>query len=300
MAMPQRMKNISRATRTVDSADASSKPVGMGNYHGKDYAWVNRQIRTPQVDFGRVKYIPGGYCGPRRQRDYQIVVLQAGGGRVTVDDETLPLPTEHATLFLPGHREHFIFSSEQGTDHVWCSIRPGFMPANLRRRLARAPRMVPCSEMMRRLFSVAQGSRRVTGPAAGLVVEHLGLALFAEFLHQAALWPHRARQDEGLSRAMACIEEYFGDESCLARARVAAGCSASGLNQRFRRHLGTSPARYLWRTRVERGVSMLRDTGLTVAEISSLCGCKNPFHFSRLVKRSQGTSPREVRRQAWK
>jgi len=271
----------------------------MNNYHGMEIAWANRLVQTSRVDFGQVKYIPGGYCGPRRQRDYQIFVLRAGGATVTVDAETLALPTEQAVLFLPGHREHFVFSSEQETDHVWCSIRPRFMPADLRRQLARAPRTVPCSEMMHRLFAAAQGCRRVTSPAAGRVVEHLGLALFAEFLHQGALWPHRARPDEGLSRATALMEERFGEEDCLARARMAAECSASGLNQRFRRYLGTSPARYLWMTRVERGVSMLRDTGLTVAEISTLCGCKNPFHFSRLVKRSQGISPREVRRRAW-
>ena len=297
--MPGRTENISPATSVVDRVGRSGKPDAMGNYHGMDYAWVNRLVQTPQVDFGQVKYIPGGYCGPRRQRDYQIVVLRAGGGSVTVDKEALALPTEHAVLFLPGHREHFVFSADQETDHVWCSIRPRFMPAQLRRQLAKAPRVVPCSEMIHRLFSAAQGCRRVTGLAAGRVVEHLGLALFAEFLHQAALWPHRARRDEGLSRAMACIEESFGDEGCLSRARLAAGCSASGLNQRFRLYLGTSPARYLWLTRVERGVSMLRDTGLTVAEISALCGCKNPFHFSRLVKRSQGVPPREVRRRAW-
>jgi AraC family transcriptional regulator of arabinose operon len=45
---------------------------------------------------------------------------------------------------------------------------------------------------------------------------------------------------------------------------------------------------------------MLRNTGLTVTEISERCGCKNPYHFSRLVKRSQGMPPREVRRQAWR
>jgi transcriptional regulator GlxA family with amidase domain len=159
--------------------------------------------------------------------------------------------------------------------------------------------MVPCSELMHRLFAAAQGCRRVSSVAAGRVVEHIGLALFAEFLHQAALWPHRAHQDEGLSRAMACIEEHFGEEDCLASARQAARCSESGLNQRFRRYLGTSPARYLWLTRVERGVAMLRDTGLTVTEISARCGCKNPFHFSRLVRRSQGMPPRQVRRCAW-
>jgi len=201
-----------------DSAGPSGKPEAMRNYHGMEIAWANRLVQTSRVDFGRVKYIPGGYCGPRRQRDYQLVVLQAGGARVTVDDETLILPAEHAVLFLPGHREHFVFSAEQGTEHVWCSIRPRFMPVELRWRLARAPRMAPCSELMHRLFAAAR----------------------------------------------------------------------------------TSPARYLWLTRVERGVAMLRDTGLTVAEVSARCGCKNPFHFSRLVKRNQGMSPREVRRCAWR
>ncbi|MGA2017181.1 MAG: AraC family transcriptional regulator [Opitutaceae bacterium] len=272
----------------------------MRNYHGMEIAWANRLVQTSQVDFGRVKYTPGGYCGPRRQRDYQLVVLQAGGARVTVDAEALALPAEHAVLFLPGHLEHFVFSAEHETEHAWCSIRPRFMPAELKWRLARAPRMVPCSELMHRLFAASQGCRRVTSQAAGRVVEHIGLALFAEFLHQATLWPQRTQRDDGLSRATACIEEHFGEEDCLARARLAARCSESGLNQQFRRYLGTSPARHLWLTRVERGVAMLRDTGLTVAEISARCGCKNPFHFSRLVKRSQGISPREVRRSAWR
>jgi AraC-like DNA-binding protein len=269
------------------------------NYHGAEIAWANRLVQTAQVNFGRVKYTPGGYCGPRRQRDYELVVLHSGGAQVEVDNETLVLPAEHAVLFLPGHQEHFVFSAKQETEHVWCSIRPPFVPADLRWRLARAPRMVPCSELMHRLFAAAQGCRRVTSLAAGRVVEHLGLALFAEYLHRTTLWPQRAQRSEELSRAMACIEEHFGEEDCLARARRAAQCSESGLNQRFRRDLGTSPARYLWLTRVERGIALLRDTGLTVAEISERCGCKNPFHFSRLVKRSQGISPREVRRQAW-
>jgi AraC-like DNA-binding protein len=272
----------------------------MGNYHGMEIAWANRLVQTARVDFGRVKYTPGGYCGPRRQRDYQLVVIEVGGAEVEVDKETLSLRPEQAAMFLPGHQEHFVFDAERETEHVWCSIRPTFMPAELRWRLARAPRLVPCSELMHRLFAAAQGCRRVTSLAAGRVVEHLGLALFAEFVHQASTWPNKRQRDEGLSRAMACIEEHFGEEDCLRRARAVAGCSERGLSQRFREYLGTSPARYLWLTRVERGIAMLRDTGLTVAEISARCGCKNPFHFSRLVRRSQGIAPREVRQRAWR
>ncbi len=38
---------------------------------------------------------------------------------------------------------------------------------------------------------------------------------------------------------------------------------------------------------------------MTVAEIAYRCGFKDPFHFSRLVKKLQGLPPREVRRRLW-
>jgi len=272
----------------------------MRNYDGAEIAWANRLVQTTRVRFGRVKYLPGGYCGPRRQKDYQLVIVKSGAARVSVDERARELPAEHAALFLPGRREHFVFSANAETEHLWCSIRPDFMPADLRRRLARASRLVACSELMHRIFAAALGSRQVTSAATGRVVEFLGLALFAEFLSQVELSAQPEMQDEALARAMAWIEEHYREEDCLAKARLAARCSESGLNQRFRRFLGTSPSRYLWRSRVERGVAMLRNTGLTVSEISVRCGCKNPFHFSRLITRSQGMSPRELRRRAWR
>jgi AraC-like DNA-binding protein len=51
--------------------------------------------------------------------------------------------------------------------------------------------------------------------------------------------------------------------------------------------------------RTERGIQMLVETGLTVAEIAYRCGFQSPFHFSRLATRLQGISPREIRRRAW-
>lgn len=257
-------------------------------------------VHTSRVCFGRVKYIQGGYCGPRRQRDYELVILHSGSAEVTVDNEQFALPLDYAILFLPGRREHFRFDTEQESEHLWCSVSPAFMPAKLRRQLKQAPRMVPCSELMSRLFSAVQGRRRPASEGEQAVIDHLGLALFAEYLHQAEHAQPKGRRDEALSRALAYVEDHYADEDCLQGARRAAQCSVSALGVRFRKFLGMSPAHHLWLTRVERGVQMLRETGLTVAEISSRCGCKNPFHFSRLVRRSQGLSPREIRRAAWR
>ncbi len=63
--------------------------------------------------------------------------------------------------------------------------------------------------------------------------------------------------------------------------------------------MGCTPARHLWKFRLERGVAMLEETGHTVAEIAYRCGFKNPFHFSRLIKQQAGRPPREIRRRAW-
>jgi AraC-like DNA-binding protein len=95
------------------------------------------------------------------------------------------------------------------------------------------------------------------------------------------------------------MEEHFGQGDCLTRACGNAACSRTTLIRKFQTSLGQTPGRYLWQLRTEKGLGMLRNSGLTVAEIAELCGFSNPFHFSRRVRATTGISPREVRRKAW-
>lgn len=266
------------------------------NYDGVRVLWDNRNVRTERVSFGQVRYQPGGYCGPRIQRDYELVVIHSGECRVRVDSARMNLRIGFAYLFCPGHREHFQFSQTTETHHSWCSITPKFFSAALRRELETAPATgVACSETFQRILSAAFLSR----PSSTRVIEALGMALFAEFLDAARQTHGLEHSDECVQRALRVMEDHFGEEDCLAVARGAAGCSVNTLIYKFRRQTGLSPARYLWKLRVEKGMAMLAETGLTVAEIAYRCGFKNPFHFSRLVRQHHGCSPRELRRRAW-
>jgi transcriptional regulator GlxA family with amidase domain len=85
----------------------------------------------------------------------------------------------------------------------------------------------------------------------------------------------------------------------LAGASRAAAITPQHLIRVFRQHYQVTPGRYLWHARVERGAGLLAATGLTVSEIADRCGFKNPFHFSRLLRKMQGVSPRELRQRAW-
>lgn len=272
----------------------------MEKYDGSDGLLSNRTVVSGAVCFGQVIYPPGGYYGPRTQADYQLVIIHSGEAEVAVDGERRPLPIGSVALFLPGHRERFQFSVDRETHHSWCSLAPGGMPEAMAGELAEAPFLTPSSCVFNRLLSTGLLMDAPRGAAADRVIFQLAVGLFAEFLHLADAGRKARHPSEPLKRALSYMEDHLAEEDCLARACRCSGVSRSALIQHFAQELGVPPGRYLWRLRIERGISMLSKTGLTVSEIAYQCGFKTPFHFSRLIKQHQGFSPREVRKRAWK
>ena len=270
-------------------------------YDGANIKWEQHSVRSPHVTFGQVCYRPGGYCGPRVQRDYQLVLLRSGSCRLRVGGERRALAVGDVHLLTPGNREHFRFDGETQTHHVWCAAAPGSLPHALRARLT-AVGHAACrpSECFERLLSSAFLLRTGRSPAAHLVVDALAGALFAEFLNMAERGDDSGDgSDAGVRRAVRHMEDHLAESDCLLGAQRAAGYSVNALIYKFREALGATPARHLWRLRTEKGIELLGDTGLSAAEIAARCGFKNPFHFSRAVKRLQGIPPREIRRRAW-
>ena len=268
-------------------------------YDGANILWDSRSLRAAGVVFGEVRYRAGGFCGPRVQRDFQLVMLHSGSARVTVGGATRELRTGWAALFRPGGREHFRFSPDGETHHTWCAIASRHAPADLRRILAVAPAEAPCSETFRHLHAAAFKLNRPLHESTRGVIQQLGLCLFREYVNMARPCETDACRMAPVNRALRYMEEHFGDEDCLAAAHAAAGLSRNALIYKFRAELKRTPARHLWNLRVERGVGLLGETGLTVSEIAYRCGFKNPFHFSRRVRARHGAPPREIRRAAW-
>ena len=270
------------------------------NYDGIKVLSHLRDTGSRDFHFGRVIYRPGGYTGPRVQRDYELIILHSGEAVVELDESPpKPLKIESITRFLPGHHEFFRYSTTGDTHHSWCAIAPRCVPSQMARELSRAPFSIPCSELFARLFSTLFQIPPDRNPEAYRVTDQLILLLFAEFLRLGELEHPDSRPDEPLRRALAYMETHLAEENCLAGACKAAGLSHSALTYHFHRKFAHSPSRYLWKLRTERGIAMLSRTGLTIGEIAYMSGFKNPFHFSRLVKLHQGIPPREVRSQAW-
>ncbi len=76
----------------------------------------------------------------------------------------------------------------------------------------------------------------------------------------------------------------------------AAGISEVYLRKIFKKELHTTPAKYLRQLRIERAMSLLVSTQLSLLEVATLCGYADQYSFSHVFKRECGITPGEYRR----
>lgn len=259
-----------------------------------------RAANSARVLFGDVVYEPSGTCGPRVQQDYQLVVLVEGGAAVDVDGQRRVLRPGEVGLFLPGKREVFTFATDKKSHHTWCAVHPSLVSAELAERCRRAAPVLPVSRRLDQLLELGLSMPLTGGAQADGLIDALGFAVLQAYLFTDTRQERRATDEpDALRRALAWLgEKGHGAVDLPALAR-AAGVSPAQLVKLFKRHLGTTPIRYLWETRTRRGAQLLCETGLTVGEVAYRCGFQTPFHFSRWCKALHGVGPKALRVQAW-
>jgi len=252
------------------------------------------------VLFGDVVYEPGSSFGPRVQADYQLVVLEEGSVIAKVEGRGLPIGQGQVALLLPGRTEEFTFAAERKSHHTWCALAPSLLSADLIEACACVPPVLPVSRRLAQLMEMGLSLPRLAETSSPGLVAALGLATLQEYLFTGRReQAPQADEPDALRRAIEWVGMDGHQAVDLAALANIAGVSSAQLVKLFKRHLDTTPLRYVWSMRTRRGAQLLRETGLTVGEVAFRCGFQTPFHFSRWVKQVYGTAPKSLRAQAW-
>lgn len=264
---------------------------------------TNLRMRRGNVVFGEVLYAPGGVCGPRVQRDYQLVVLHRGELDLHLDDGRIHLAAPQSILLSPRHREQFIFSRDHETHHSWCSIDAKAVPEKLRRLFRSSCKPMLVHSHTHLLMEL--GKTMVFADQLELGIENsfylnLGLALLTgHALYVQADIRVSTPGEQALSRTRQFILKEYGRNLSLEDLAVAANVSKPQLLKLFRNLIGASPIQYLYEQRLSAAAEKLAHTGLPIKEIAQICGFANEFHFSRKFKKAYGKNPRAWRMQEW-
>ena len=262
------------------------------------------RIRFGRVVFGDVLYSKGGSVGPRRQMDYQLVIIHSGYLTLTLDDEILEVPENHAILLSPGHREHFSFARDQETRHSWIALAADAQSEELKKDFALFRGPFPFLGRMASLLEIARHGLTPSVEAVPLhnrVYEELGTAILCAFAC-AVSDGHKASESSQpvLSRMERFIAENYARPLTLDLIARAGGVSRQHLLKLCRLSGKATPMDHLYAKRLEVASDLLLHTGFSIAEIAEQSGFLNQFHFSRRFKQRLGSSPSAWRGHLWK
>lgn len=115
------------------------------------------------------------------------------------------------------------------------------------------------------------------------------LEVFADFIAQKL--PAKAEHKSLGEAAKAYIKNNLHNKITLAALSMSLHCSTVTLTEHFRKEFGFTVMQYVLNKRMELAKELLRDTDLTVKEISYRCGFADVEYFSRCFRDNCGNSP---------
>lgn len=250
--------------------------------------------------FGRVVYQSGSTFGPRVQDSLQLVGIEKGHATITVDDKRHDLPEGSMCLLLPGQEDFFRFAKRQTTRHNWCTLNFEKIPRRFNERFEGLPFAVPMTPMIHSLMEWGIQAHANPQPVSQQLSIHLGQSLLHAWLGAINQTAQQHPNPTAVELARVYIAQYYARPISLDDLADAADVSANHLMRLFKAHLNITPSRYLWQYRTQRGIDLLRHTGLSISQIAERVGFATPFHFSRLVKQTHDLSPKQLREKLWK
>ena len=196
-------------------------------------------------------------------------------------------------LYMPGD-EHRLRTAAEPWEYRWLTL-DGEMPARVARSfgLGRAVRRSgACPEdlflqLEGRVAEVTpQGERRACATAFRILAAACGTE------------PGPSTSDLAVAECAAAIERRFADpDFTIASLARDLRIHRSSLSRLFSNRMGVSPQQYLMSTRMQKAMSMLRETEMRVSEVAYASGYTDPNYFARAMRNRVGLSPQEFRRQ---
>jgi AraC family transcriptional regulator len=251
---------------------------------------------------GNAAYPAGSTFGPRLHQDFEFVWISEGTVLWEVGGVTLPAPPGTLLLGRPGMRDHFRWDPRRRTRH-------GFVHFQITAGHATLPppdtwplhRALPAGDILRPLFGHLAHLLAQHPPGWNELAQGALRQILAGFISGATATAHTADPAEHplVAKVFTWVQELWQDGAMdpptLGDCARAAGVTRAHLARVFKAEVGMGPVEALRTMRLDRAASLLSRTNLPVAEIATLTGFPNAFHFSKTFRAAFGRPPRELR-----
>lgn len=234
--------------------------------------------------------------------EYGVVYVSHGEGEFDSHGTGLiDLRPGDAVILFPGIWHRYRPRKRTGWGIHWLHFQgdtPDRLQADGVIRPDRAVLRVGLEPSTLRAFGDVLDALRAEPPGFVQIAAAKTLEILARLVGTAAAGRALPRIQEVVSRARLRLEEDPGGLPVVEELIDEFDVSRTHFFRLFKEQTGQSPYKYHLQLKIRRAGEMLRDSTLTVKQISLVLGFRNPYHFSRLFRAKTGTSPRHYR-QHW-
>lgn len=251
-------------------------------------------------EFGDTYYPNGGKFGPMRHKHLELFVMLKGEAFISSDGENYHIKEGQTGLFYNNQSFEARYKKGETARSIWCGTGTidFIITDNEIERLKALPCILPPSDLLLQLLRIGNKLDNSDDVNSRHKRNTLAETVFNEYFSLAEI-----ERKEPLPRAILKAKQYIDEnytEPCdLKMIAEHVPMTTQHLSKIFKQQMGCTPIKYLWRRRSEKGINLLRHSGLTIYEITAQCGFKDPYHFSRYLKKNYGHSPREIRKNRW-
>ncbi len=237
----------------------------------------------------------------RRLQEFQIVYVAAGKGIFELE-KSVNLEVQAGTIMLlfPGVWHRYRPVSEIGWEEFWVGFDGHFAEYLMKQDCFDAQKPLisigfnaEFLDIFRRLIDLVKyegvAFRQIS---SCLVIQMLGLVYSSALMNGKT----RLRQEQIIHSARFKIHENWEQNLDFAAIAAEQNVGYEWFRKTFKEVLGTSPGQYLLNLKIEKTGQILRETSLTISEISAKAGFESEFYFSRIFKKKMGQTPSEYRK----
>lgn len=209
-------------------------------------------------------------------------------------------------LVIPAKTAHVYAADKDNPWTIyWLHFKGSFSPAivqELYERLEKKGNYIRYSEKRIKIFDELFDNLERGTAKQNLAFISLGLGYFlSSFLYQECFNLNETNQvkDNPVELSISYMKQKVALLLSLKELAETANLSPSHYSYLFKQYTGYSPIEYFNRLKIQKACEWLQFTEMNINEISYKLGIDDGFYFSRLFKKTMGTSPRHYR-QKWK